>query len=83
MAPFCPIVKTEHPDGIGYAYNALYSAAKQSRIKNQETTMLVYESTSIAPNSADPGTSLPTPGRHDGKNNIGYVDGHAKSVKQP
>ena len=43
-------------------------------------TPLLYDSTDLAKNAHDSLTSLPKPGRHGGKNNILFCDGHIESV---
>ena len=63
----------------GYAFNAKLSRAKGP--KNPEMVPLVYDSANPIRNVSDPVTSLPQPGRHDGKNGIAYADGHARSVR--
>jgi hypothetical protein len=71
----CPVFEK----GVSYGY------AFDSRLLNQKTTTvpkpaeapLVFDSTSLARNSADPFTSLPDTPRHNKTNVVGYLDGHA------
>ncbi len=65
----------------GYAMNSAVGGAGIMSLGNPATTELLYDSTANSKNANDALTSLPSPGRHYGFNNIGYVDGHAKSVK--
>lgn len=71
-----PLLKDK---GFGYAYNAALSNAKLPG-KSPEKTPMVYDSLNPIKNASDLVTSLPAPGRHGGKNNIAYVDGHAKRI---
>ena len=66
------------PDVYGYAFNSTLSRAGQP--KEPEKVPLVYDSSNPIRNASDPVTSLPSPGRHDGKDHIAYADGHAKTV---
>lgn len=72
----CPEVPKNR---FGYAFNAALSGAKLP--KRPELVPLTYESSNLRRNAVDPVTSLPRPGRHDGKSNLAYADGHARSVK--
>lgn len=71
----CPVV---FDAGFGYAFDAARSGAKAP--SRPEAAPLVYDSTSLARNASDRFASLPQPGRHEGGNNVGYADGHAKAV---
>lgn len=71
----CPTV----PKGAyGYAFNGALSGAKAP--KDAASTPLVYDSVNPIRNASDLVASLPLPGRHKGKNNVGYADGHARTV---
>ncbi|CAN5504185.1 hypothetical protein BH11ARM2_BH11ARM2_12070 [soil metagenome] len=71
----CPLL----PKGaFGYAFNSTLSEGRMP--KNPESTILVFESTKPERNVSDPFTSFPKPGRHEGKGNLAYADGHVKSV---
>ncbi|RYG47664.1 hypothetical protein EON79_06715 [bacterium] len=71
----CPLLPETD---FGYAFNAALSGTKPPKMP--EKVPLNFESTRPGSNPSDTFTSLPRPGRHDGKNSIGYADGHAKSV---
>ena len=74
----CPSV----PKGMyGVAFNAALSRAKPP--KDPAKTPLVYDSVNPIRNASDQVTSLPSPGRHGGKNTIAYADGGAKRVASP
>lgn len=66
------------PGAYGYAFNSALADAKEPA--HPERVPLVYESTNPVKNASDPVTSLPRPGRHAGRNNVGYADGHARRV---
>ncbi len=63
----------------GYAFNSKLSNAKVT--KDPEKVPLVYDSVNPIRNASDPSVSLPSPGRHSGRDMIGYEDGHAKASK--
>jgi len=67
------------PGVYGYAFNSTLSRTAQP--KDPEKVAIVYDSSNPIRNASDPETSLPNPGRHDGKNHIACVDGHAKAVE--
>lgn len=84
----CPIVNQErNPQLYGYAFNGRLSSAKSPA--KPEAVPLIFESINLAKNASGDLDSLPSPGRHphytskNGANNIGYADGHAKSVPVP
>jgi len=62
----------------GYAFNSNLSDAKGPR--HPEKVPLVYDSVNPIRNASDAAVSLPSPGRHAGKDNIAYADGHVKAV---
>ena len=77
----CPtfVKDKEVPKNLyGYAMNQAMSGAKPP--PNPDTVPLIFESVNLARNASGTLDSLPNPGRHDGKNSIGYADGHAKAV---
>lgn len=67
--------------GYGYAFDAVLSEKKSPA--QPEAVPLVYDSSNLARNASDGVTSLPRPARHDGKDNVAYADGHAKTVIVP
>ena len=61
-----------------YAYNAAVAGKSLAEIARPSETVLFYESTLGKLDAADRGESQPHPGRHEGANNLAYVDGHVK-----
>jgi prepilin-type processing-associated H-X9-DG protein len=81
----CPAVSNRHDDKYGYAYNESVAgrALNHKPLKEMPDagkTPLVYDSTKLNKNAHDAVTSLPKPGRHSGRNNILYCDGHVEAV---
>ena len=83
----CPAVSNRHDAKFGYAYNlsiagmSLGTKEKLSQLPKASETPLLYDSTNLAKSASDKFTSLPKPGRHNGANNILYLDGTIKSVR--
>ena len=73
----CPEV---HGEGL-YGY-AMDSNVRSTLVK-PETTPFVYDSMNLGRSASDPFTSLPNPGRHGGRNVVGFVDGHANKIRNP
>lgn len=61
-----------------YAFNSALNRMKQARMAEPKTTVLLYDSTDLRPNANDALTSLPSPGRHHQRNNVGFADGHVQ-----
>ena len=81
----CPAVSNRQDQKYGYAYNTAIAGIKLggkklAEIPNAATTPLLYDSTHLEKSAADAVTSLPRPGRHGGRNNILYCDGHVEAV---
>jgi|SRR5579872_2952306 len=81
----CPSISTRSDDKYGYAFNDTLARRKLNgkplkKIPDAARTPLVYDSTTLTKNAHDPVTSLPRPGRHGGRNNILYCDGHIEAV---
>ena len=58
-----------------YAMNSKYGGKKLEDVRKLGNVPLVYDSTATTTNASDPETSMPSPGRHGGKNNILYASG--------
>jgi hypothetical protein len=58
-----------------FAMNSKYGGKKLEDVRKLGDVPLVYESTATVANANDPETSLPSPGRHQGKNNVLYPSG--------
>lgn len=81
----CPAVSNRHDANFGYAYNDSIAGRKMNGKKlgempNAGSTPLLYDSTNLAKSAHDAVTTLPRPGRHAGKNEILYCDGHVAAV---
>jgi prepilin-type processing-associated H-X9-DG protein len=83
----CPAVSNRHDAHFGYALNDALAGKKLNlngkslkTLPNASTTPLLYDSTNLSKNAHDAVTSLPKPGRHGGRNNILYLDGHVAAV---
>jgi len=81
----CPTVSDRKDDKYGYAYNDALAGRKLNgkklaEIPDAAKTPLVFDSSVLSKNAHDALTSLPRPGRHGGRNNILYCDGHIETV---
>ncbi len=82
----CPAVSNGHDNKFGYAYNtavagkSLGSAASLAKMPNASATPLLFDSNDLAPGAHSAFTGLPNPGRHNGKDNVLYLDGHVAGV---
>lgn len=76
----CPEVAGEGGEQYGYAMNATLGSKRVLDIKDAAKTPLFYDSTDVKMDAHDFVNSLPKPGRHGGRNNILYLDGHIESV---
>ena len=65
------------PKGYGYAMNRFVSG---QRLSKDVQIPLVYESTQTKRNASGYLLDMPNPGRHGGRNNVGFMDGHVKSL---
>jgi prepilin-type processing-associated H-X9-DG protein len=79
----CPSVAKGTEKQYGYAMNSALSGKVISGLGKQATTPLFYDSSSLGRNASDPVSSLPKPGRHGGRNNAVYLDGHVAEVGAP
>jgi prepilin-type processing-associated H-X9-DG protein len=77
--PFDDRTKEEQFKG-GYAYNAALSDRLDADFDDPAKNPLTYDSVNFGRNASDLVTSLPEPGRHKGRNNMSYLDGHAKGI---
>lgn len=62
----------------GYAMNQVMSGAKAT--SPSADMPLLFDSINLARNASGTLDSLPDPARHNGKNTIGYADGHVKRM---
>jgi len=70
-------------DAYGYAFNSDVSMQDTEKMLSPEQVPMLFDSVNYSRNASDPMLTLPVPGRHKGKNNFGYVDGHAKGLASP
>jgi prepilin-type processing-associated H-X9-DG protein len=79
----CPLLQVEskNKDIYGYCFNAELSAAKTPA--NPREKEMLFESVNLARNASGSLASLPSPGRHKGKNNVVFADCHAKARVTP
>ena len=76
---FDPALRKDGKEGPNaYAFNGALSLAKPPR--KPEAVPMVYDSVVPVRNASDLFKSLPYPGRHSGRDNVAYADGHAKNI---
>jgi prepilin-type processing-associated H-X9-DG protein len=80
----CPEVSNRHDNHFGYAYNdsiagRSLNGKKLNELTDAVHTPLLYDSTNLAKSAHDAFVSLPKPGRHGGRNNVLYCDGHVEA----
>jgi len=69
------------PGEYGYAFRKSASGLNADKVPKQEDYAVIFDSRLLQRNAHSELWSLPKPGRHSGSNNIGFLDGHAKSIK--
>jgi len=71
-------------DGLyGYAFRRSASGKMLDSFDSPAKFELVFDSTLLQRNAHSETSTLPKPGRHGGFDSIGFLDGHAKSLRQP
>jgi prepilin-type processing-associated H-X9-DG protein len=76
----CSVVS---PPTFGYALNENLAGTNLAKLTTPETTLLVFDAERPARSGLAPPSALPITGRHDGKNNVCYSDGHVKTLPKP
>lgn len=76
----CPDVSRSGEAIYGYAMNAALGGKRLDEVEDKERTPLFYDSTDLRKDAHDAVASLPTPGRHTGRNNVVYLDGKVEAV---
>lgn len=76
----CPVIAKSGGAKFGYAMNPELSGKNPDSVTDKAKTALFYDSTDTAGNAHAGLESLPKPGRHGGRNNIVYLDGHVEAV---
>jgi prepilin-type processing-associated H-X9-DG protein len=64
----------------GYAFHSDLAGKDTTKIKSPERAPLVFDSSQEHRSAVATLKSLPSPPRHEGKNNICYADGHTVAV---
>ena len=77
----CPRVKDKVP--FGYAFNGSLSKAKLPNIKDPGYRIALFESDASIMDTFGGIQALPKEPRHDGFDNFGFVDGHARALLRP
>ena len=82
----CPTVSNRKDANFGYAFNDALAGRKLNgkslaEMPDAAKTPLVFDSSVLTKSAHDAQQSLPRPGRHGGRNNILYCDGHIDTVK--
>jgi hypothetical protein len=62
----------------GYAFDSRLARLKLEALNAHATAVMIFDSSDVFKNAADPFTSVQTPGRHYGGDVISFTDGHAK-----
>ncbi len=68
--------------GYGYALNSEIAGANRAKVPHQETVILHFESNDLERSACSTIKTLAAPPRHQGSNNVVYLDGHAKAIKK-
>lgn len=63
----------------GYALNTEVVGRSAVSFDNPVTTIAVFDSIATARNVDSPAAARPTPGRYNGQNAVGYLDGHVEA----
>lgn len=78
----CPAVSTGKDSRYGYAMNRDIGGKRVKEIKDAARTPLFFDLEDTSLNANAPASAIPSPGRHAGKSNIVFADGHL-GQKQP
>jgi prepilin-type processing-associated H-X9-DG protein len=70
-------------DQGGYAFRQKASSLKSLAIAKTAEFELIFDSTFSGRNQYSEPSTMPHPGRHNGWNSVGFLDGHARKVKSP
>ncbi len=71
-----PAVQLKSSAQFGYALSSETVGINLASIASPSSTISVFDSTDLTRNATAPTSTLPNPPRYQGKNTIGYVDGH-------
>jgi len=83
-----PQLKLQDPLGggegqDGYAFRRVASAIKVSAVGKPEDFPLIFDSILSGSNQQGEASTMPHPGRHNGMNTVGYLDGHVRALAMP
>ncbi len=67
----------------GRAFRKSASGIAAKSVKSPQGYVLIFDSTLLSRNAASELGTLPHPGRHHGKDIVGYLDGHSKALPMP
>lgn len=76
----CPSVSRGNASIYGYACSNRLSRKKLIDVAAPAWTPTLYDSNNLDRNACDPFAKSSNPPRHDGRNNVGFLDGHAKPL---
>jgi len=81
----CPQVSDRHDAIYGYAYNEdvagkSLDGKKLQEMPNAHNIPLLYDSSNLARSAHDKVSSMPKEGRHGGRNNVLFCDGHIEAT---
>ena len=71
------------PGEYGYAFRTQAGKLKKSSVTSSSEFMLVFDTDLHGRNAVGDPSSLPSPGRHQGMDVVGYLDGHVKALPVP
>lgn len=75
----CPSLQATHPSGFGYAFNSSLALHTLDKNKTAAKVVVLYDASDLLWNANAPGRAgMANPPRHQGGNNVGFADGHAK-----
>jgi prepilin-type processing-associated H-X9-DG protein len=77
----CTKVLESNPNDFGLAFESSLLGVPTGKTVTQENRVLIYDSSMLYKNAVAPFRfGIARPGRHNDKNNIGFVDGHVRCL---
>jgi prepilin-type processing-associated H-X9-DG protein len=78
---YCIEVRTQNKKNFGHAIESTLLGRDVEKIAAQSLVPVLYDSRLLQANAAAPILKgIMQPGRHEGKNNVGFLDFHVKSL---